>query len=58
MMLNIELTSILPFGILAKLYLNAEVYTGTDRYSDAAAAAGYIIDNGPYSLSDSGISVP
>ena len=45
-------------GILAKLYLNAEVYTGTERYSDAAAAAGHIIDNGPYSLSDSGISVP
>ena len=29
-----------------------EVYTGTERYSDAAAAAaGHIIDNGPYSLS-------
>ena len=45
-------------GIIAKLYLNAEVYTGTERYSDAAAAAGHIIDNGPYALSDSNISVP
>lgn len=45
-------------GILAKLYLNAEVYTGNQRYSDAAAAAGHIIDNGPYTLSDSSVSVP
>ena len=45
-------------GILSKLYLNAEVYTGTDRYADAATAAGYIIDNGPYTLSDSSVSVP
>ena len=45
-------------GILAKVYLNAEVYTGTERYSDAAAAAGHIIDNGPYTLSDSSVSVP
>jgi hypothetical protein len=45
-------------GILAKLYLNAEVYTGTARYADAAAAAGYVIDNGPYRLSDSSVSVP
>jgi len=45
-------------GILAKLYLNAEVYTGIARYADAAAAAGYVINNGPYRLSDSSISVP
>ena len=44
-------------GILAKLYLNAEVYTGTARYADAAAAAGYVIDNGPYRLSDASVSV-
>lgn len=31
-------------GLLAKLYLNAEVYTGTPRYSEAAMAAGYVID--------------
>ena len=45
-------------GILAKLYLNAEVYTGSNKYADAAAAAGHIIDNGPYTLSDSSVSVP
>jgi len=44
-------------GILAKLYLNAEVYTGISRYADAAAASGYVIDNGSYRLSDSSISV-
>ena len=45
-------------GLLAKLYLNAEVYTGTARYQEAADAASYIIDNGPYQLCDSGCSVP
>jgi hypothetical protein len=45
-------------GLLAKLYLNAEVYTGTPRYAEAAAAAGYAIDNGGYILSDAGYSVP
>ncbi|SNR55997.1 RagB/SusD family nutrient uptake outer membrane protein [Lutibacter flavus] len=45
-------------GLLAKLYLNAEVYTGTSRYAEASAAAGYAIDNGGYVLSDSGFSVP
>ncbi|MFP4845126.1 RagB/SusD family nutrient uptake outer membrane protein [Winogradskyella sp. PE311] len=44
-------------GLLAKLYLNAEVYTGTGRYQEAAWAAGYVIDNGPYQLCDSGCSV-
>ena len=45
-------------GVLAKLYLNAEVYTGTARWADAASAAGYVIDNGPYRLSDSTVAVP
>ena len=45
-------------GLLAKLYLNAEVYTGTPRYTEAAAAAGYVIDNGSYVLCDTGCSVP
>lgn len=44
-------------GILAKLYLNAEVYTGTPRYQEAAWAAGYIIDNGPYELCGEGCTV-
>lgn len=45
-------------GIIAKLYLNAEVYLesaagskdGTPHYTEAAAAATYIIDNGGYAL--------
>jgi len=45
-------------GLLAKLYLNAEVYTGTPRYQEADWAATYIIDNGPYMLSDNSVSVP
>ena len=37
-------------GLLAKLYLNAEVYTGTAMYAEAAAAADYVIENGGYRL--------
>lgn len=36
--------------ILAKLYLNAEVYIGAQRYSDAELALDDIINNGPFSL--------
>jgi hypothetical protein len=36
--------------LLAKLYLNAEVYTGTARYNDAATYANRVITEGPYSL--------
>ncbi len=45
-------------GILAKLYLNAEVYTGTARYQQAADAASYVIDNSGYVLCGVGCSVP
>ncbi len=45
-------------GLLAKLYLNAEVYTGTARYAKASYAAGYVIDNGGYVLVDSDYAVP
>ena len=45
-------------GVLAKLYLNAEVYTGTARWQEAHDAADYIISNGSYRLSDSSVSVP
>ncbi len=38
--------------LLAKLYLNAEVYTGTDRYADALVYATKVIDEGGYSLAD------
>lgn len=45
-------------GLLAKLYLNAEVYSGTQRYAEAAIASGYVIDNGGYMLCDTGCSTP
>ncbi len=37
-------------ALLAKLYLNAEVYTGTARWSDAEAQIDAIINSGNYSL--------
>lgn len=39
-------------GVLAKVYLNAEVYTGTGKYQQAADAASYVIDQGGYVLCD------
>ena len=45
-------------GLLAKLYLNAEVYAGVAKYAEAEIAAGYVIDNGGYTLCDTGCSVP
>ncbi|HMQ47243.1 MAG TPA: RagB/SusD family nutrient uptake outer membrane protein [Saprospiraceae bacterium] len=36
----------------AKLYLNAEIYTGTARYADALNAAKKVIDSGAYSMQD------
>ncbi len=45
-------------GVLAKLYLNAEVYTGTARYEEADIAASYIIDSGAYQLCGDGCEVP
>jgi starch-binding outer membrane protein, SusD/RagB family len=36
--------------LLAKLYLNAEVYTGTTRYTDALIYTKKVIDNGGYTL--------
>ncbi|CAN5277776.1 hypothetical protein BH23BAC3_BH23BAC3_31720 [soil metagenome] len=38
--------------LLSKLYLNAEVYTGQNRYSDALEYAQRVIDDGVYSLTD------
>lgn len=37
-------------ALQARLYLNAQVYTGTARWADAAAAADEIINSGLYSL--------
>jgi hypothetical protein len=45
-------------SLLAKLYLNAEVYSGTARFNEADIAATYVIDNGPYTLSTAAVSVP
>lgn len=36
--------------LLAKLYLNAEIYTGTARYADAATYASKVIASGNYQL--------
>lgn len=36
----------------AKLYLNAEVYAGANRYTDAVTACKKIIDSGAYTLED------
>ncbi len=44
-------------GILSKVYLNAEIYTGTPRWGEAMAAASYVIDSGVYSLCDDGCTV-
>ncbi len=43
--------------LLAKLYLNAEVYTGTARYNDAATYANKVITEGPYALASDFISI-
>lgn len=38
------------YMVLANLYLNAEVYTGQARYSDAVEYASRVIDSGAFSL--------
>ena len=38
------------YALLAKLYLNAEIYTGTPRYADAVTACDSIIQSGKYTL--------
>jgi hypothetical protein len=43
-------TKWMAFALLEKMYLNAEYYTGTQRYTDAVAMADSILINGPYSL--------
>lgn len=40
------------WALQAKLYLNANVYIGTDRYSDCIAACNKIINSGVYSLQE------
>ena len=43
--------------LLAKLYLNAEVYTGTSQYDKAAIYAKKVIDQGSYSLATDFVSL-
>ncbi|HEU0015639.1 MAG TPA: RagB/SusD family nutrient uptake outer membrane protein [Longimicrobium sp.] len=38
--------------VLAKLYLNAQVYTGAPRYNEARAAVEAVINSGAYTLDD------
>ncbi len=39
-------------ALLARMYLNAEVYTGESRYTDAITASNEIISSGNYSLAE------
>lgn len=43
--------------LLAKLYLNAEVYTGQSRYNDALNYAKLVIDEGNYTLDENFVSL-
>src|SRR5690606_39747900 len=43
--------------LLAKLYLNAGVYTGTQRFDDAATYIKKVIDEGGYSLDANIVSI-
>lgn len=43
-------TKFTAYAILAKMYLNAEVYTGTARWNDAIAACDKIISSGKFAL--------
>lgn len=43
-------TKAMAFALLEKMYLNAEVYTGTPRYNEAVAMADSILINNNYSL--------
>jgi len=43
-------TVYMAYALLAKMYLNAEYYTGTPRYNDCIAACDLIINSGKYSL--------
>jgi hypothetical protein len=45
-----QITKYFAFSLLAKLYLNAKVYTGTARYDDCIAACDSVINSGNYSI--------
>lgn len=46
------------WNLLARLYLNAEVYTGTPRWDDAMTYADKVINNGYYHLNETGAVNP
>jgi hypothetical protein len=46
-----RMTRWVALAIKTKLYLNAQVYTGTAKWAEAIATAEEIIDDGPFSLS-------
>ncbi|WP_373515228.1 RagB/SusD family nutrient uptake outer membrane protein [Persicitalea sp.] len=43
-------TQYMAHALLAKMYLNAEYYTGTERYNDAVVACDNVISSGAYAL--------
>jgi hypothetical protein len=45
-----RMNSYTAYALLAKMYLNAEYYTGTPRYSDCVAACDNIINSGLYAI--------
>lgn len=48
-----RVTRAADWALLARLYLNAKTYTGTERYTDAATYAEKVIKSGYYSLNSS-----
>lgn len=48
-----RVTKWMAFTVLAKLYLNAEVYTGTPRWNDCVTACDSVIQSAKYSLQPS-----
>jgi starch-binding outer membrane protein, SusD/RagB family len=45
------------YALLAKVYLNAQVYTGTPKWNEAAAACDVIINGGGFSLNPNYLSM-
>lgn len=43
-------TRYMAYSLLAKMYLNAEVYTGTSKYNECIAACDSVINSGQYVL--------
>jgi starch-binding outer membrane protein, SusD/RagB family len=43
-------TQFAAYALLAKMYLNAQVYTGADRFNDCIAACDKIIESGKFSI--------